>query len=187
MKTQSPKPDAASECPQAPGSFYWTINHPSYIVPSYVNPRLGSYLVFGPPHSLTGVFALTAKELMHQLRGYGWKPSRFSNCPQKLTRIELHENGFSAVHFDSYAKALEDDEQRMEKASKASRKRSSYSCPFCGHADRLRKTRWTHERPDGSEYMGTALICDRCDAVAPAHLWKARKDHDNKNDMEGIQ
>lgn len=44
-------------------------------------------------------------------------------------------------------------------------------CPFCARADMMRETEWTHEHRDGSEYIGPALICDRCDAIAPKGRW----------------
>lgn len=44
-------------------------------------------------------------------------------------------------------------------------------CPYCKKADQLRELEWNHEHADGSEYAGPAVICDRCDAVAPLPAW----------------
>lgn len=44
-------------------------------------------------------------------------------------------------------------------------------CPFCRQSDLLEIINWNHERPDGTEYQGDAVKCNRCDAVATASAW----------------
>ena len=46
-------------------------------------------------------------------------------------------------------------------------------CPFCLKNDRLERLEWYTERPDGSDYEGPAVRCNRCYAVAPAAAWLA--------------
>ena len=44
-------------------------------------------------------------------------------------------------------------------------------CPFCRREDELEIINWSNERADGGEYIGEAVRCNRCDAVAPLHTW----------------
>jgi hypothetical protein len=44
-------------------------------------------------------------------------------------------------------------------------------CPFCNRTDMLIILRWTNERPDGTEYIGDAVKCERCDAIAAVESW----------------
>ena len=44
-------------------------------------------------------------------------------------------------------------------------------CPFCRRKDLLEIIYWSTERPDGSEYMGHAVRCNRCDAIASLPAW----------------
>ena len=48
-------------------------------------------------------------------------------------------------------------------------------CPFCRCGDLLEEIDWSNERADGSEYIGPAIRCNRCDAIAPAAAWMNRK------------
>ncbi len=44
-------------------------------------------------------------------------------------------------------------------------------CPFCHQDDELEILDWTTERRDGSEFIGEAVRCNRCDAFAPLAKW----------------
>lgn len=47
-------------------------------------------------------------------------------------------------------------------------------CPFCKRTDLLEVHPWTSERPDGTEYQGDAVRCNRCQAIAPVETWIMR-------------
>lgn len=49
-------------------------------------------------------------------------------------------------------------------------------CPFCKKTDRLSLIQWIHERPNGGEFKGDAVKCDRCDAIAPLAVFQSRED-----------
>ena len=44
-------------------------------------------------------------------------------------------------------------------------------CPFCRLSDQLEEVNWSNERADGSEYIGLAVRCNRCSAIAPVAAW----------------
>ena len=44
-------------------------------------------------------------------------------------------------------------------------------CPFCKRTDSLEIISWSHERDDGSEYIGDAVKCNRCDSVSSVESW----------------
>jgi hypothetical protein len=47
-------------------------------------------------------------------------------------------------------------------------------CPFCDRTDMLEIIGWNHELPDGTEYQGDAMKCNRCAAVASVESWAKR-------------
>jgi hypothetical protein len=48
------------------------------------------------------------------------------------------------------------------------------ACPLCRQSDRIEIIEWNNERHDGTEYQGTAVRCNRCDAIAPLRAWMGR-------------
>lgn len=44
-------------------------------------------------------------------------------------------------------------------------------CPFCRLSDQLESIDWCNELPDGSQYEGPAIRCNRCFAIAPTAAW----------------
>jgi hypothetical protein len=45
-------------------------------------------------------------------------------------------------------------------------------CPFCRRSDSLETLNWSQERYDGTEYIGEAVRCNRCDCIAPLEAWQ---------------
>lgn len=45
------------------------------------------------------------------------------------------------------------------------------ACPFCHKGDLLEMIQWSDELPDGTEYFGPAVRCNRCNVVAAADSW----------------
>lgn len=107
----------------------------------------------------------TPQELMKDLRARGWKISRFTNSRfQCIARVDVTASGFNLVCFPNYAAAVA--------AHKAQRDGKGLpACPFCRLADMLEIIGWSTERNDGSEYIGPAVRCNRCDAIAPKAAW----------------
>jgi len=46
------------------------------------------------------------------------------------------------------------------------------NCPFCDKTDHLEILTLTTERPDGSEFIGDAVKCTLCEALAPLIVWQ---------------
>lgn len=44
-------------------------------------------------------------------------------------------------------------------------------CPYCKRTDSLEIISWSNERKDGTEYVGDAVRCRRCDSIASADSW----------------
>lgn len=63
-------------------------------------------------------------------------------------------------------------------------------CPSCKEHDRIQFLQLTSEQEDGTEYIGEAAKCTRCDLVAPIAAWKrmrkapARKKRDTPEVLE---
>ncbi len=47
-------------------------------------------------------------------------------------------------------------------------------CPFCLKTDELEIYNWSQERRDGTEYIGEAMRCHRCEAIATMGAWMKR-------------
>lgn len=107
--------------------------------------------------------------LMKELRKWGRKPSQFNTSIERFARVEVTSSGFNVVYFPSYRAAVETHACKSSKAVLC-------ACPFCHRADQLDIIGWTHEREDGSEYIGDAVKCNRCDAIAPLNVWQRRLD-----------
>ena len=119
-----------------------------------------------PPHGQLCIFQYgTLKALVKMAVERGHDRARLVN----LARVRISENGYRVEMFPTLAEA-----RVADAASKRAKPAEKACCPFCKQSDRLRGVNWTHEHPDGTEFIGPALICDRCDAIAPAGLWGGR-------------
>jgi hypothetical protein len=136
---------------------YWTIK-----LASKQAPATGSVSpTEEPPHSEFCIFQFgTLKPLVTLLEDKGWHRSRMVN----LARVKMSEGGFQVEIFPTLTDARAAEAERLPRLGKVTRK---HCCPFCMKSDALRETEWNLERLDGSEFVGPALICDRCDAVVP--------------------
>lgn len=106
----------------------------------------------------------TPQELMKRLREIGWKTAQLTNSSEKIARVEVTRAGFNVIYFPSYADAV--------KAHKGEPSETALcACPFCHLVDQLEIINWENERADGSEYIGDAVRCNRCDAIAPMAAW----------------
>jgi hypothetical protein len=47
-------------------------------------------------------------------------------------------------------------------------------CPFCMKTDELEIVTWSHERRNGTEYLGDAMRCHRCESVVTLAAWMMR-------------
>jgi hypothetical protein len=134
---------------------YWTIKQASRQVTGSVSATEE------PPHSELCIFQFgTLKPLVTLLEDKGWKRSWMNN----LARVKLSEGGYQVEIFPTLADARAAEAERLPRLGKVTRK---HCCPFCMKSDALRETTWNLERVDGSEFVGPALICDRCNAVVP--------------------
>ncbi len=105
------------------------------------------------------------QDLLKRLKEIGWKTDNFTNSSDKFARVEVTRAGFNVICFPSYRAALA--------AHKGERSESSLpACPFCRLSDQLEAINWTSERNDGSEFIGEAVKCHRCEAIAPLSAWK---------------
>jgi len=147
--------------------FYWVTKRwggtsketaARYGVPVYENPF--------EHEGLCDKGASSPQILMKRLRELGWKPSHFTDSSEKFARIEITRTGFNVVYFPSYAAAVA--------AWKTPGGKVLAECPFCQLSDRIEIISWSNERADGSEFIGDAVRCNRCDAVVPLHLWQRR-------------
>lgn len=93
----------------------------------------------------------------------GWKPSCFTNTTNQFARVQVTPTSLNVDSFASYAAAVA--------ASKAASEAPLPKCPFCLLSDQLEEVNWSNERADGSEYIGLAVRCNRCSAIAPVAVW----------------
>lgn len=147
-------------------SSYWTLSYSPA-----VTAEQGAALAIPPdngfPHALTRHQCGTAQELMEALVKIGRTPDQFTGSSDRFCRVDMMPRGFNVVCFPSYAAALlSDDEAKAPRCSEI-----NPPCPFCRQADRLETIGWTNDRADGSEYVGDAVRCNRCDAIAPLPAW----------------
>jgi hypothetical protein len=47
-------------------------------------------------------------------------------------------------------------------------------CPYCGKTDELEIVNWSQERRDGTEYIGDAMRCHRCESIVTLAAWMKR-------------
>lgn len=162
-----PSPKTAGNTPIPPLVRYWVLwrdddaemrkafNMP---VPDEVRLPHAGLCSFGFP---------TPGELMDDLRSKGWRDDALDHAANRIAMVEITSSGLSVTAFETLAAAI-----KAHKAGEDPEKLKP--CPFCGKSDRLVVIDWTHERPDGSEYIGDAVKCDRCDAIAPLTVFQSR-------------
>jgi hypothetical protein len=148
------------------GSTYWTLS----FSPAVTTDQAAAFGVLpsnGYPHCLTRHQCGTAKELMEALAKVGRNPDQFTSSSDRFARVEITANGFTVTCFPSYSAALANDGE----AGHPIRSDILPTCPFCRQSDRLETIDWSSERQDGTEYVGEAVRCNRCDAIAPVPAW----------------
>lgn len=163
-----PSPKTAGNTPISPLVRYWVLwrNDDAEMRKAFNMPARGQVRF-----SHEGICSFgfpTPGELMDDLRSKGWRDDALDHAANRIAMVEITSSGLSVTAFDTLAAAI--------KAHKAGEEPENLKpCPFCGKSDRLVVIDWTHERPDGSEYIGDAVKCDRCDAIAPLAVHQSRK------------
>lgn len=127
-------------------------------------------------------------ELMADLVSKGWRKDALDHQPNRIALVETTSSGIRVNAFPTYATAVRADaafkkspptppvRPKIDTKLSDSEGPQLKPCPFCKKADRLSLINWTHERPDGTEYIGEAVKCDRCDAIAPLAVFQSRED-----------
>ena len=118
-----------------------------------------------PHQGLCAVGFESPSELMADLASKGWRKDALDHQPNRIALVETTPTGIRVTEFPTYAAAV--------KAHKTGEDPGKLKpCPFCGKRDKLVLIDWTHERPDGTEYIGDAVKCDRCDTVVPLAVFQ---------------
>ncbi len=150
-----------------PQNRYWTLwrgddaaARTAYGMPPRDTPEF-------PHEGICSFGFLTPGELMADLLTKNWSKDPFDHAPNRFALVQITPAGLNVTAFDTYAAAVKahKDGEDPEKLK---------PCPFCGRRDKLVMIDWTHERPDGTEYNGDAVKCDRCDAIAPLAVFQTR-------------